>query len=228
MPQHHASHRDTPQAPRDKLSLPATGPAPAADLFAAMIGFAGRAQAAFAEAALANLQQTLETAQKAVETTRTSTREVLAGTPVDGENPALVPPAVVPNVVQTIADRNMKALEEMATVAQKCTRAYLALPSELVNCRTPQDVLGIQFRFWRTAADDCAEAGRRVMDAISGETDGDHNRHVPTVAEVLGQRTAVVAERAGQREGQAGARSETGTGRDQPRRSAAGEARLNA
>lgn len=222
MPQHQPQHhRETEQPQRDTLRLPDAQP-PMADLFSAMIGFAGRAHAAFAEAALTNVQQTLDAAQKAVETTRSNARDAIDG-PVAADDAA-----PVTTLVQTIADRNIKALEEMATVAQKCTRAYLALPSELANCRTPQDVLGLQLRFWQNAAADCTAGSRRVMDALAGHDDGKEGRHVPTVAEVLSQRNLGPADRPGHRDGNSGARSEPGSGREQPRRSSSGENRLNA
>lgn len=223
MPQHHSQHhRETEQTQRDTLRIPDAEP-PMTDFFSAMIGLAGRAHAAWAEAALTNVQQTLEAAQKAGETTRTNALEAVER-PNAGDEDA----APVTTFVQTIADRNIKALEEMATVAQKCTRAYLALPSELANCRTPQDVVGLQLRFWQTAAGDCAAGSRRVMDALAGNGDGKEGRHVPTVAEVLSQRNLGPADRPAHRDSNSGARQEQSSGREQARRSASGENRLNA
>lgn len=166
----------TPPDSRDFLDPPK---ALGADALAPMFGFARQAQAAFADATLANLKDALSTAQQAVETARSVTREVADRAPTPVEEAASLAPAL-----QSMAERNMKAFEEMTSLAQKCTRAYLDLPSQLAGCRSPHDVLSLQMRFWQGAAADCAESSRRVMNALAGET----APHVPTVGEILGHR----------------------------------------
>jgi len=45
------------------------------------------------------------------------------------------------------------------------TQAYLEIPSRLQQCRTPQDLFNEQARFWQTAFEQYAEAGRRMTEA---------------------------------------------------------------
>lgn len=45
------------------------------------------------------------------------------------------------------------------------TQAYMEFPSRLQQCRTPQDFLNEQARFWQTAFEQYAEASHRVMEA---------------------------------------------------------------
>ena len=170
-----------PPNSHDVLDIPTTiGP----DAFAPMLGLARRAQVALADATLANIQEALSTAQQAVETTRNVTRDMSEKAPtVSAETSALAP------ALHTIAERQMNALEEMTTLAQKCTRAYLDLPSQLASCRSPHDTLGLQMRFWQGTATQCAESGRRMMNALAGQP-SQAGPHVPTVSEVLGQRLA--------------------------------------
>lgn len=54
---------------------------------------------------------------------------------------------------------------EMAGFASRRTQAYLELPSRLQQCRTPQDLFNEQARFWQTAFEQYAEAGRRMTEA---------------------------------------------------------------
>lgn len=152
-----------------------------ADALTPMFGLARRAQAAMADATLANLKEVLSTAQQVVETARTVTREASEKPPVSADQAAAMAPAL-----KSMAERNMKAFEEMTNLAQKCTRSYLDLPSQLAGCRSPQEVLGLQMKFWQGAAADCAESGRRVMNALAGQP----GTHIPTVGEILGQRQA--------------------------------------
>lgn len=223
MPQHNPRHRDNEAVPRDTLRLPEEAGPPVADFFSAMIGFAGRAQAAIAEATLANMQQTLSTAQQAIDVTRQTTQETIGSPSEDRDEASTAVP-----VFQAIANRNLRAFDEMAIAAQKCTQAYVSLPSELAACRTPQDLLGLQLRFWRTTAGHCVTGGRRAMDALVGQADGTETRHVPTVAEVLGQRSIGPVDRTAQRDNHGAAKPEVSGSRDQARRGNGGEARLNA
>lgn len=45
------------------------------------------------------------------------------------------------------------------------TQAYLEIPSRMQQCRTPQDLFNEQARFWQTAFEQYAEAGRRMTEA---------------------------------------------------------------
>jgi hypothetical protein len=47
------------------------------------------------------------------------------------------------------------------------TQAYMEIPSRLQQCRTPQDLLNEQARFWQTAFEQYAETSRRVVEAWS-------------------------------------------------------------
>lgn len=162
---------------------------------APMFGLARRAQAAIADATLANIQEALSTAQQAVEATRDAIgeqsgqiteRSALPATgPSAPQFPILQVPALQAPAIQAMAERNIKAIEEMTTLAQRRTQACMALPSHLAGCRTPHDILSLQMRFWNDTATDYAESSRRMMDAFVGQA----RTHVPTVAEVLGQRT---------------------------------------
>lgn len=55
-------------------------------------------------------------------------------------------------------------LEMMGFVSRR-TQAYLEFPSRMQQCRTPQDLLNEQARFWQTAFEQYAEAGRRMTEA---------------------------------------------------------------
>jgi hypothetical protein len=41
----------------------------------------------------------------------------------------------------------------------------MEIPSRMQQCRTPQDLLNEQARFWQTAFEQYAEAGRRMTEA---------------------------------------------------------------
>ncbi len=164
-PPDHQYDAETPPLPTDAL--------------APMFGLARRAQAAIADATLANLKDVLSSAQEAVETARTATREVSEKSSVQADQSGQFAPAL-----KTIAERNMKAFEEMTGLAQKCTRAYLDLPAQLASCRSPQDVLGLQMRLWQGTMNEYAESSRRVMNALAGQ----QTTHVPTVGEILASR----------------------------------------
>lgn len=166
----------TPPDHRDDTK---TSPLPT-DALAPMFGLARRAQAAIADATLANLKDVLSTAQEAVETARTATREASEKSTFQAGHSGEFAPAL-----KTIAERNMKAFEEMTGLAQKCTRAYLDLPAQLAGCRSPQEVLGLQMKLWQGTMTECAESSRRVMSALAGQ----QTTHVPTVSEILGSRS---------------------------------------
>lgn len=53
---------------------------------------------------------------------------------------------------------------EMMGFFSRRTQAYLEIPSRLQQCRTPQDLFNEQARFWQTAFEQYAEAGRRMSE----------------------------------------------------------------
>lgn len=55
-------------------------------------------------------------------------------------------------------------LEIMGFVSRR-TQAYLEIPTRLQQCRTPQDLLNEQARFWQTAFEQYAEASRKILEA---------------------------------------------------------------
>lgn len=57
-------------------------------------------------------------------------------------------------------------LEWMGFVSRR-SQAYLEIPSRLQQCRTPQDLINEQARFWQTAFEQYAEASRRVTEVWS-------------------------------------------------------------
>jgi hypothetical protein len=54
---------------------------------------------------------------------------------------------------------------EMAGFMSRRAQAYLEIPSRLSRCRTPQDLMTEQLRFWQMAFQQYNESSRRVMDA---------------------------------------------------------------
>jgi hypothetical protein len=46
-------------------------------------------------------------------------------------------------------------------------QALLDVPSQLMFCRTPQDVLREQMHFWDTAVKECDETSRRILSAYA-------------------------------------------------------------
>lgn len=60
-----------------------------------------------------------------------------------------------------------RAQLEMMSLASRRAQAYLEIPSRLAACRTPQDLLSEQMRFWQTAFQHYSEGSRRVMTAMT-------------------------------------------------------------
>jgi hypothetical protein len=173
------------------------------DVLGPMFGIARQAQAALADAALAGLQGALTNAQKVVETTRTAARERATqewrGAPVETA-------AGLQAMSEAVNEQSREALDAMSDLAKRRTEALLSFPAELAACRTPQDVLSAQVRFWQAAASDCAEGGRRMLTAMSSGVT--HGVRRPNVADVVGQpagwtsksdREKAAVERAGDR-----------------------------
>lgn len=58
-----------------------------------------------------------------------------------------------------------RAQLEVLGLMNRRAQAYLEIPSQLSRCRTPQDLLNEQSRFWHTAFQQYAETSRRVVEA---------------------------------------------------------------
>lgn len=56
---------------------------------------------------------------------------------------------------------------EMMSLASRRAQAYLEISSRLAACRTPQELMTEQFRFWQTAVQHYSEGNRRVMTAMT-------------------------------------------------------------
>jgi hypothetical protein len=55
-------------------------------------------------------------------------------------------------------------LEVMGLVSRRA-QAVMEIPSRIAQCRTPQDLVNEQARFWTTAFEQCSESSRRIMEA---------------------------------------------------------------
>jgi hypothetical protein len=55
-------------------------------------------------------------------------------------------------------------LEAMGLMSRRA-QAYMEIPSRLSRCRTPQDLMAEQARFWQTAFQQYSESSRRMMEA---------------------------------------------------------------
>lgn len=55
-------------------------------------------------------------------------------------------------------------LEVMGYMSRRA-QAYMEIPTRLSRCRTPQDLMSEQSRFWHTAFQQYAESNKRIMDA---------------------------------------------------------------
>jgi hypothetical protein len=65
--------------------------------------------------------------------------------------------------VKTFARGQIELLSFMSRRAQ----AYIELPGRLTHCRTPQDVLDEQKRFWDTTVHQYTTSANRIADALS-------------------------------------------------------------
>src|SRR5262245_48510125 len=59
---------------------------------------------------------------------------------------------------------------ELLTLALRRTQAWLARPTELTRCRTPQDAIAEQLGFWQTASAQYAESSQRLFAALLSST----------------------------------------------------------
>ena len=58
-----------------------------------------------------------------------------------------------------------RAQTEAATFMSRRALSYMAIPAKLASCRSPQDVLTEQRRFWDSAAEQYAQSSRLIQDA---------------------------------------------------------------
>lgn len=76
---------------------------------------------------------------------------------------------------------------EMMGLASKRMRAWLEIPSQLASCRTPQDLMLAQSRFWQTAMSDYAEAGRKTASGWQAQL-ADVSKSISTSMEIARDR----------------------------------------
>jgi Phasin protein len=57
-------------------------------------------------------------------------------------------------------------LEAMGLMSRRA-QAYMEIPARLSQCRTPQDLLNEQMRFWQTALEEYSESTRRITEAMA-------------------------------------------------------------
>ena len=60
-----------------------------------------------------------------------------------------------------------RAQLELLGLMNRRAQAYLEVPTRLSRCRTPQDVVDEQMRFWRTAFEDYSDSVGRVRDTLA-------------------------------------------------------------
>lgn len=58
-----------------------------------------------------------------------------------------------------------RAQIEMMGFMSRRAQAYLEIPSRISRCRSPQDLMNEQMRFWQTAFQQYSETSHRVMEA---------------------------------------------------------------
>jgi len=75
--------------------------------------------------------------------------------------------AVAP-IMKCAACANM----QFASLAGRRAKAYLDIPSEMAQCRGPQDLFAVQARFWQTMVRDYADYAQRMATALQA-FDGD-------------------------------------------------------
>lgn len=56
---------------------------------------------------------------------------------------------------------------EVATLASRRTQAYMTIPTRLARCRSRQDLVEEQLRFWQTAIEQYQESTSRIFQAWS-------------------------------------------------------------
>lgn len=71
-------------------------------------------------------------------------------------------------MVKGMARLNLEAV----ALATRRAQAYLEVPSRLGRCRTPQDLVGEQMRFWQTAYEQYSDCARKAMTIWGSMTPG--------------------------------------------------------
>ena len=54
---------------------------------------------------------------------------------------------------------------EVAGLMSRRAQAYMEIPSRMSRCRTPQDLMSEQMRFWQNAFQQHSESSKKIMDA---------------------------------------------------------------
>ncbi len=57
---------------------------------------------------------------------------------------------------------------EIVALSSRRAQAYMAIPTELAACRSPQDVMSAQARFWETAFAQYNQSARAIADIWTG------------------------------------------------------------
>lgn len=60
-----------------------------------------------------------------------------------------------------------RAQLDLMGLMSRRAQAYMEIPSRLAHCRTPQDLLEEQMRFWRVAGEEYSDYFSRTMQAMS-------------------------------------------------------------
>jgi hypothetical protein len=68
-------------------------------------------------------------------------------------------------VVDAVLKANSKAQAETTTLVARRAQAWVELPSRTAQCRSPQDLVQLQTRFWQTLWQHYADAGRSIGEA---------------------------------------------------------------
>jgi hypothetical protein len=68
-------------------------------------------------------------------------------------------------MVDTVAKAHAKTQAEMTTLVARRAQAWMELPGRVVQCRSPQDVMQLQARFWQTYWQNYTDAGRTLGEA---------------------------------------------------------------
>jgi hypothetical protein len=69
-------------------------------------------------------------------------------------------------MVDTVAKANAKLQAEATTLIARRSQAWLELPGRAAQCRSPQDVMQLQARFWQTYWQNYTDAGRSMSEAL--------------------------------------------------------------
>lgn len=83
------------------------------------------------------------------------------------ENPFQLYFSALENTAQSFGPMKgvARAQIEMMGLMSRRAQAYLEIPSRLSRCRSPQDLMNEQMRFWQTAFQQYSESSHKVMEA---------------------------------------------------------------